>query len=127
MHDCPHAPQAALKRLLTAASGGNGGSAALATARVAVRCLVGLLVSLPHFNYVADLLRVPPTQTLPYPNPSWSRCRTSTTPPTCCGCPPAPTPGACTLNDRFTGHTAVLLQTLHGCFSHRVYLSTCAR
>lgn len=58
MHDCPHALQAALKRLLTAASGGNGGSAALATARVAVRCLVGLLISLPHFNYAGDLLRV---------------------------------------------------------------------
>ncbi len=115
MHDCPHALQAALKRLLAAASGGNGGAAALATARVAVRCLVGLLVSLPHFNYAADLLRVPPTQPLPYPNPSWSRSRTSST-LTCCGCPPAPASGACTLKDRCTGHTAVLPQSLHGCF-----------
>ena len=64
------APQAALKRLLAAAGGGGGGGsggkgagsgtsdAGLATARVAVRCLAGLLVSLPHFNYASDLLQV---------------------------------------------------------------------
>lgn len=62
--------QAALKRLLAAAGGGGGGgsggkgagsskdAAALSTARVAVRCLAGLLVSLPHFNYASDLLQV---------------------------------------------------------------------
>ena len=65
------AMQAALKRLLAAASAGGGGGgsngkgtgsskdvAALSTARVAVRCLAGLLVSLPHFNYAGDLLQV---------------------------------------------------------------------
>ncbi len=50
--------QAALKRLLAVASGAGGGAAALATARVAVRCLAGLLVALPHFNYASDLLQV---------------------------------------------------------------------
>ena len=62
--------QAALKRLLAAAGGGGGGGstgkgagssrdgAALSTARVAVRCLAGLLVALPHFNYTGDLLQV---------------------------------------------------------------------
>jgi len=40
------------------ASGAGGGAAALATARVAVRCLAGLLVALPHFNYASDLLQV---------------------------------------------------------------------
>jgi hypothetical protein len=45
--------------------GGEGGSpkeveAALATARVAVRCLSGLLVARPGFNYTSDILQVGP-------------------------------------------------------------------
>ena len=40
--------------------------AALASARVAVRCLALLLTSLPHFNYAADILQARPTQRAPY-------------------------------------------------------------
>jgi nucleolar complex protein 3 len=50
--------QAYVKQILGAASSGDGGSASrAATARVAVRCICGLLTALPHFNHASDLLQ----------------------------------------------------------------------
>jgi hypothetical protein len=52
--------QAYLKSLVAAANSGKAGGTSLGHVRVAVRCLTGLLVSVPHFNYTSDLLQVPP-------------------------------------------------------------------
>ena len=52
------AVQAYVKQILGAASSNGGGSASrAATARVAVRCICGLLTALPHFNHASDLLQ----------------------------------------------------------------------
>eukprot|EP00884_Botryococcus_braunii_P002153 jgi/Botrbrau1/11939/Bobra.341_1s0006.1 len=49
--------QAYLKGLAAAASTGKAGRGSLTHVRVAVRCMAGLLVSVPHFNYASDLLQ----------------------------------------------------------------------
>ena len=49
--------QAYLKLLLTANRGGKGKASSLGMRRVAARCLCGLLVAVPHFNYAQDLLQ----------------------------------------------------------------------
>jgi hypothetical protein len=50
--------QAYLKNVLAAANCVREGRGPLSHGRVAVRCLAGLLTSLPHFNYTSDLLQV---------------------------------------------------------------------
>lgn len=54
---CP-APQTYLRSLLDAAQCVGKGTGTLSHARVAVRCLAGLLAALPHFNYTSDILQV---------------------------------------------------------------------
>ncbi|KAK9813219.1 hypothetical protein WJX72_010918 [[Myrmecia] bisecta] len=49
--------QAYLKQLLAAAAGLKQGGGLAQKARVAVKCMCGLLSALPHFNYTSDLLQ----------------------------------------------------------------------
>ncbi|KAK9865833.1 hypothetical protein WJX84_002937, partial [Apatococcus fuscideae] len=49
--------QAYLKLLLAASRQGKGSPGGLAGPRVAAKCLCGLLVAVPHFNYSQDLLQ----------------------------------------------------------------------
>ncbi len=43
--------------ILQALAAVKDGEAPVAHARIAIRCLCGLLACLPHFNYVSDLLQ----------------------------------------------------------------------
>lgn len=50
--------QAFLKLLLAAAQCVQQGTGSAAHARVAIKCLTGLLRAVPHFNYTSDILQV---------------------------------------------------------------------